>query len=53
VMRRVAKVEMTFFIAVDGGSRAVRGRWTAVKIRIQCFSFGLRGEAMGRSVAIR
>jgi hypothetical protein len=32
VVGRVAKVEMTFFIAVEGGSHAVRGGWAAVVV---------------------
>jgi hypothetical protein len=47
VVGRVTKIEMTFFIAVEGGSQAVRGGWAAVVVQIQCFDFGLRGEAMG------
>jgi hypothetical protein len=39
VMVRVTKV--------DDGSRAVRGGWHAAIVRIQCFGFGSRGEAMG------
>jgi hypothetical protein len=41
----VIKVEMTFFIAVEDGSQSVRGGWTVVVVRIQCFDFGSRGEA--------
>jgi hypothetical protein len=53
VVERVVKIEMTFFIAVEGESRMVRGGWPAVAVWIQCFVFSSRGEAMGRSVAGR
>jgi hypothetical protein len=29
------------------GSRVVSGGWSVVVVRIQCFSFGLRGEVIG------
>jgi hypothetical protein len=41
------------FIAVEGGSRTIRGGWPVAVVRIQCFSFGSRKEATGRSVAER
>jgi hypothetical protein len=41
------------FIAVDGGCRAVLGGWPAAAVRIQCFSFILRGDATGRTIAER
>jgi hypothetical protein len=41
------------FIAVEGRSRAVRGGWPAVVVRIQCFYFVSKGEATGRSIAGR
>jgi hypothetical protein len=47
VVGRLAKVEMTFFIVVEGGSQMVRGGWPVVVVRIQYFDFGLRGEATG------
>jgi hypothetical protein len=37
------------FIAMEGGNQAVRVGWLAVVMRIQYFSFGYRGEVMGRS----
>jgi hypothetical protein len=46
VVGRVAKIEMTFFIAVEGGSQAVQGGWLAVVV-IQCFGFGSRWEVTG------
>jgi hypothetical protein len=49
----VAKVDIIFFIAVDHGSRAVRGGWPVAVVWIQCFIFNLRGEAMGRNIAER
>jgi hypothetical protein len=50
----VAKVERTFsFIVIEGGSWAVQGGWLAAIVQIQCFGLGLRGEAMGQSVARR
>jgi hypothetical protein len=52
-MRRVAKIEMTFFIAVEGQSRAVRVGWPVVVVPVQCFGFSSRGEATGRSIAER
>jgi hypothetical protein len=45
--RRVSKIEITFFIVVESESRMSRRGWPAVVVRIQCFSFGLRGEATG------
>jgi hypothetical protein len=53
VVWRVAKVEITFFIAVEGGSRVVREGWPTAVVRIQCFASSSRGEAMGRSIARR
>jgi hypothetical protein len=53
VMGSVTKVEMTFFIAVEGGSWAVRGGWPTVVVRIQYFGFDSKEEATGRSVARR
>jgi hypothetical protein len=53
VVERVIKFEMTFFIAVEGGSQAVQGGWPAAVVWIQCFSFDPRGEAMRRSIAER
>jgi hypothetical protein len=44
VVERVAEIGMTFFYC--SGEREV------TVVRIQYFSFGLRGEAMGRSVAV-
>jgi hypothetical protein len=38
------------FIVVEGGSRAVRGEWSTAVVRIQCFGFGSKEEATGRSV---
>jgi hypothetical protein len=46
----VTKVDMIFFIAVEGGSRAVRGGWPAAVVRIQCVDFGLRGDATRRII---
>jgi hypothetical protein len=34
VVGRVAKLEMTFFISVEGGSQAVREGWAAVVVQI-------------------
>jgi hypothetical protein len=53
VVGRMTKIEMYFFIALEGGSRAVQKRWPAVVVRIQCFDFDSRGEAMGQSIARR
>jgi hypothetical protein len=47
VVGRVTNVEMTFFIAMQGGSRAVRGWWLMAVVWIQYFDFVLRGEAKG------
>jgi hypothetical protein len=47
VVGRLAKVEMAFFIVVEGGIQTVRGGWPAVVVRIQYFDFGLRGEVTG------
>jgi hypothetical protein len=33
-----------FFIAVEGGSRAVRRGWSTAMMRIKCFSFSSRGR---------
>jgi hypothetical protein len=41
------------FIAVEGGSRVVRGGWLAMVVWIQYFGFRLRGEAIGWSIAGR
>jgi hypothetical protein len=41
------------YIAVEGESWTVLKGWPAVVVRIQCFRFGLRGEATGRSVTER
>jgi hypothetical protein len=43
VMDKVTKVEMTFFIAVEGGSQAVWGGWLATVVRVQYFCFSSRG----------
>jgi hypothetical protein len=43
VMGKVTKVEMTFFIAVEGGSQAVWGGWLATVVRVQYFCFSSRG----------
>jgi hypothetical protein len=54
VVGRVTKVEMTFFILVEGGSGAVQGGWpTAVVQFLKCFGFGSRREATGRSFPAR
>jgi hypothetical protein len=53
VVKRVVKFEITFFIAVEGGCRIVRGGWSAVVVWIQYFSFSSRGEMTGQSVAKR
>jgi hypothetical protein len=47
VVRRVGKVEMTFFISVEGGSRTVQRGWPAAVVRIQYFNFGSRDETTG------
>jgi hypothetical protein len=47
VVRRVAKVEMAFFIVVECGSQAVREGWLMAVVQIQYFGFGLRGETTG------
>jgi hypothetical protein len=44
VVRRVAKVEMAFFIVVECGSRTIREGWLAAVVQIQYFGFGSRGE---------
>jgi hypothetical protein len=41
------------FIVVEGGSRAVRGEWPTAVVRIQCFGFGSKEEATGRSIIER
>jgi hypothetical protein len=41
------------FIAVKGVSQTVHKGWPAAVMRIQCFSFGLRGKTTGQSVAGR
>jgi hypothetical protein len=46
----VIKIEMIFFIAVDGKSQAVRGGWPAVVVQIQYFGFSSKVESMGRSI---
>jgi hypothetical protein len=46
-------IEMIFFIAVEGVSRAVRGGWAAAAVWIQCFDFDSRGEVARGSVAGR
>jgi hypothetical protein len=38
---------MTFFIVVEGETRAIWRGWLAAVAQIQCLSFGLRGEATG------
>jgi hypothetical protein len=50
---RVTKVKMIFFIAVKGESWTIRGEWLPVVVRIQCFDFDSRREAIGRSVTRR
>jgi hypothetical protein len=45
VVEKVANVEITFFITVEGESRVVREGSPTTVVRIQCFSFGLKGEA--------
>jgi hypothetical protein len=47
VVGRITNVEMTFFIAMEGGSRVVRRGWPAVVVRIQCFGFSSREEPTG------
>jgi hypothetical protein len=39
MMGRMTNVEMTFFIAVDGGSRAVQRGWLTTVVQIQYFGF--------------
>jgi hypothetical protein len=46
VVKRVTKIEMIFFIAVEGGSGAVRGEWHIVVVLIQCFDLDSRRNAM-------
>jgi hypothetical protein len=38
------KVEMTFFIEMEGGSRAVRAGWLVVVVQIQCFILAREGR---------
>jgi hypothetical protein len=38
------------FITVEGDSRVVRGGWPMGVVRIQCFDFGSRGNAIRRSI---
>jgi hypothetical protein len=45
VVERLINIEMIFFIAMKGGSWTVRVGWSMTVVRIQYFSFGLRGEA--------
>jgi hypothetical protein len=40
----VTKVETTFFIAVEGGSRTVREVWPTAVVHIQCFDFDSEGR---------
>jgi hypothetical protein len=47
---RVAKIKMTFFIAVEGMSQAVRRGWQTAVMRIQCIYFASRGEVTGQNV---
>jgi hypothetical protein len=47
VMGRAAKIEMTFFIAVEGETWAIWGEWPAALVQIQCFDFGSRWEVTG------
>jgi hypothetical protein len=53
VVKKVVNVEIPFFIAVEGRSRTVWEGWPTVIVQIQCFSFCLRGEVAGRSIAGR
>jgi hypothetical protein len=46
VVVRVIKIEMIFFIVVEGGSGAVQGGWHIVVVLIQCFDFDSRRNAM-------
>jgi hypothetical protein len=39
VMWRVAKIEMNFFIAMEGESLTIRGGWPAALVWIQYFGF--------------
>jgi hypothetical protein len=47
------QVRDDLFIAVEGGSQVVWGGWLAAMVQIQCFSFSLRWEVIGRRVAGR
>jgi hypothetical protein len=47
VMDRMDKVEMTFFIPVEGGSPTVRVWCSVAVVRIQYFDFDSREEATG------
>jgi hypothetical protein len=42
-----------FFYSSGGGSRAVRGGWSAAVVQIQCFSFDSRGETTWQRVIER
>jgi hypothetical protein len=53
VVEKVANVEITFFITVEGESRAVQEGSPTTVVRIQCFSFGSKVEATGWSFARR
>jgi hypothetical protein len=47
VVGKITKIEMTFFIAVEGSSWAVRGGWPTAVVQIYYFGFGSRGETTG------
>jgi hypothetical protein len=51
-MKRVTNIKMHFYSS-GGESWTVQVGWPTVMVRIQCFSFNLRGEAMERNVAER
>jgi hypothetical protein len=52
-MRRVTKIGMIFYIAVEGWNWTVRGGQLVAVVLIQYFIFGSREKATGQSVVRR
>jgi hypothetical protein len=53
MMRRVTKIEIIFYIIVEGWNWIVRGGQLVAVVLIQCFIFGSREKATGQSVTER
>jgi hypothetical protein len=51
-MKRVTNIKMPFYSG-GGESWTVQVGWSTVMVRIQYFSFNLRGEAMEKNIAER